>query len=474
MDKLEHWISGTTTAATRGDYLSVIDPATGSEVRRIANGDATDVDFAVASADVAMSAWREIPALGKGRLLTELARSIRDHADELAVLEISETGKPQVVAQADIENAATYFDFYGGLMGMPAGDTLDIAPDQHVYTRREPYGVIGVITPWNVPINQAARAVAPALAAGNTVVVKPSEATSATTVRLAQLATDVGFPPGVFNVVLGTGRETGAALVSHPTVAKVAFTGSVQTGRDIGKIAAGRILPLTLELGGKSANVIFADADLDAAVEGSVKAFTANAGQVCSAGTRLLVHRSVYDTVVAKLVERSQQIRVGIDMGPLITRDQYLRVQDYFTVAKNEGAQAVTGGTVSGIAGETGGFYVDPTIYIGVDNSARIAQEEIFGPVLVVIPFESDHEAIAIANDSDFGLVAGVWTRDISRALTVSDRIRAGQVFVNTWSTGSVQTPFGGWKNSGYGREKGVEAIDHYSQIKCVTVKLDR
>lgn len=474
MDKLEHWISGTTASATRGDYLPVTDPATGTEIRHIANGDATDMDTAVASADAAMSAWRDIPALGKGRLFTELARTIRDHADELAALEISETGKPQAVALADIENAATYFDFYGGLVGMPAGDTLDVAPDQHVYTRREPYGVIGVITPWNVPINQAARAVAPALAAGNTVVVKPSEATSASTVRLAQLATDVGFPPGVFNVVLGTGREAGAALVSHPTVTKVAFTGSVQTGRDIGKIAAERIMPLTLELGGKSANVIFADADLDAAVEGSVKAFTANAGQVCSAGTRLLVHRSIHDTVVAKLVARSEKIRVGVDMGPLITRDQYQRVQDYFSIAETEGAQAVTGGAVSSEAGKTGGFYVEPTIYTSIDNTARIAQEEIFGPVLVVIPFDTDEEAIAIANDSDFGLVAGVWTRDISRALTVSDRIRAGQVFVNTWSTGSVQTPFGGWKNSGYGREKGVEAIHHYSQVKCVTVKLNQ
>ncbi|MFE7423735.1 aldehyde dehydrogenase family protein [Rhodococcus sp. NPDC057529] len=473
MDKLDHWVSGASLAPSTDDYLPVTDPATGTTARHIAVGDERDVDVAVASAAAAVEAWRQIPALMKGRLFAELARAMRTEAAELAALEISETGKPQALALGEIENSATYFDFYGGLMGMPSGDTLDVAPDQHVYTRREPFGVIGVITPWNVPINQAARACAPALAAGNTVVVKPSESTSSSTVRLAQLASEVGFPPGVFNVVLGTGQSAGAALVTHPTVAKVAFTGSVQTGRVIGKIAAERIIPVTLELGGKSANIIFADADLDTAVDGAVKAFTANAGQVCSAGTRLLVHRSIQDEVVGKLVDRTARVRVGDEMGPLITRDQFHRVQEFFKIAESEGAHAATGGTVAATANETGGFYVDPTVYTGVDNSSRLAQEEIFGPVVVVIPFDTDDEAVTLANDSDYGLVAGVWTRDVSRALTVSDRLRAGQVFVNTWSTGSVQTPFGGWKNSGYGREKGVEALHHYSQVKCVTVKLD-
>ena len=472
-DKLHHWIDGEFREPASGRFLDVTDPATGLVVRHIADADAADIDDAVRAAQRALPTWRSIPALDRGRLFTELARRMRSEKEQIAELERSETGKPLALAISEVDGSANYFDFYGGLMGMPAGDTLDIAADQHVYTRREPYGVIGVITPWNVPLNQAARAVAPALAAGNTVVVKPSEFTSASTMRLAELAVAVGIPSGAFNVVLGSGREAGAALVEHPSIAKVAFTGSVATGRIIGKIAAERIIPVTLELGGKSANIIFADANLDDAVEGSVKAFTANAGQVCSAGTRLFVHRAIHDDVVQRLASRVAQVRVGDEMGPLITSDQVRRVQDYFDVAASEGVTAVAGGTVSTIAGDTGGFYVDPTVYTGVNNSMRIAQEEVFGPVVVVIPFDTDDEVIALANDSDYGLVAGLWTNDVSRAITVSEKLRAGQVFVNTWSTGSVQTPFGGSKLSGYGREKGIEALHDYSQVKCVTIKLN-
>lgn len=473
MDTLEHWIGGAAAHPHGGRYLPVTDPATGRIVRQIANGDRDDVEAAVAAASGATSEWLKIPALARGRLLVDLGRALRANASELAALEISETGKPEAVALGEIENSATYFEFYGGLVGMPVGETLDVAPDQHVFTKREPYGVIGVITPWNVPLNQAARACAPALAAGNTVVLKPSENTSATSIRLAQIADEVGFPPGVLNIVLGNGKDAGAALIHHPSIAKVAFTGSVPTGQAIAGIAAERVIPVTLELGGKSANIVFADADLDAAVKGSLAAFTGNAGQVCSAGTRLLVHRSVRDEVVRRLVDAASQVVVGRDMGPIITRDQFERVQEYFKVAESEGARAETGGRVSELAAKTGGFYIDPTIYTGVDNTMRIAREEIFGPVVVVIEFDTDDEAVAIADDSDYGLIAGVWTRDISRALVVSDRLRTGQVFVNTWSTASVQTPFGGWKNSGYGREKGVEALHHYGQVKCVTVKLD-
>ncbi|HEY5855172.1 MAG TPA: aldehyde dehydrogenase family protein [Aldersonia sp.] len=470
-ETLLHWIAGAEREPASGRYLDVADPATGRVLRRAAAGADKDVEEAVAAAVAASAGWRAIPALDRGRLFVDLARALRSRRDRFAVLEIGETGKSEAVALNEIENAAVYFEFYGGLAGLPVGETLDVAPDQHVFTRREPFGVVGIVTPWNVPLNQAARACAPALAAGNTVVAKPSEETSATTVELARLATEIGFPDGTFNVVLGTGADAGSALVAHPDVAKVAFTGSVPTGRIVAGLAAERIVPVTLELGGKSANIVFADADLDAAVAGSVTAFTANAGQVCSAGTRLLVQRSVYDEVVARLIESVRKIRVGTDMGPLITRAQFERVQQYFAVAAAEGAVAATGGAVAAQA-DSGGFYVEPTVYTNVDNGMRIAREEIFGPVLVVIPFETDEEAVALANDSDYGLVAGLWTNDVTRALAISDALRAGQVFVNTWSTGSVQTPFGGWRNSGFGREKGIEALHHYTQTKCITIKL--
>jgi aldehyde dehydrogenase (NAD+) len=350
------------------------------------------------------------------------------------------------------------------------GDVLDVDPDQHIYTRREPFGVIGIITPWNVPMNQAARACAPALAAGNVVVVKPAEASSQTTIALAQLASQVGFPDGTFNVVLGKGSEVGTELVRHPSVRKVAFTGSVAVGQTIGHIAADRVIPLTLELGGKSANIVFEDADLKFAASEAVRAFTTNAGQICSAGTRLLVQRSIHDEFVTAVADIVRELRPGKEVGPMITRDQYQQVQKYFDVANQEGMQAEVGGNLPDDEALRGGFYVNPTVYSNVDNSATLAQEEIFGPVLVAIPFDTEEDAIRIANNSDFGLISAVWTKDISRAFRVSEEIEAGQVFINTWSTGAVQTPFGGHKYSGYGREKGIEALNHYSHLKCVVV----
>jgi aldehyde dehydrogenase (NAD+) len=327
-----------------------------------------------------------------------------------------------------------------------------------------------VITPWNVPINQAARAVAPAIAAGNTVVLKPSSLTSTTSIRLAGLARDAGLPPGVYNVLLGGGSTTGPALVTHPDVRKVAFTGSVAVGRELAHLAADRLIPLTLELGGKSANVVFADADLEKAAHWATVAFTSNAGQVCSSGTRLLVQREVHDRFVAMVAEKAKAVRPGESIGPVISEGQHRTVIHYLEVAEGEGAVAVVGGRTA--VDEDAGLFVPPTIYTGVHNAMRIAQEEVFGPVLAVIPFDTEEEAIAIANDSPYGLVAGVWTRDISRALRVAAEIEAGQVFVNSWWSGGVQTPFGGTKLSGYGREKGVEALKHYVQVKCVTVAL--
>jgi len=323
-------------------------------------------------------------------------------------------------------------------------------------------------------MNQAGRAIAPALAAGNTVVVKPSEFTSITLLQLAKLAVEnAGLPKGVFSVVTGTGKEAGEPLVQHPLVRKVVFTGSVRAGREIGKIAADRILPLTLELGGKSPNIVFEDADIDKAVTGSLFAFTVNSGQVCLAGTRCLVHASIFDTFAERLAAATKAVKLSKDgaagLGPMTTRAQYEQVQRYYGVAKEEGATALAGGDVP----ETdGGWYVNPTVYVDVKPDMRIAREEIFGPVVVLIPFNDEAEAIAMANDTEYGLAAGLWTKDLARAHRVSAAIEAGQVYVNEYPSGGIETPFGGFKQSGYGREKGVEALHHYTQTKTTIVRL--
>ena len=470
---LDHWINGASVAPSNGRYLDRMSPVDGSLVCRIADGAAPDVDVAVAAARAARRAWARTAPSIRGRLLIEAARLIRSNAPSLIDEEIAETGKPRATAASEVEGAAQYFEFYGEVINASYGDTIDLGGDYHSFTRNEPYGVIGVITPWNLPINQAARACAPAIATGNTVVLKPSSLTSTSSIRLGQLCQQAGIPDGVWNVVLGGGSTAGPALVTHPDVRKVAFTGSVEVGRTLAHLAADRLIPLTLELGGKSANVVFADADLDKAAAATTTGFTSNAGQVCSAGTRLLVQRQVHDALVAKIRERTEAHVLGQTIGPVISESQVGTIRSYLDVAEAEGATPVTGGAAAATAvAERLGSFVPPTVYTGVDNTMRIAQEEVFGPVLVVIPFDTEEEAIAIANDSPYGLVAGVWTRDISRALRVANEIEAGQVFVNAWWAGGVQTPFGGTKLSGYGREKGVEALAHYTQTKCVTVAL--
>jgi len=470
-ERFGHWINGSATAPVGGAYRQTTSPIDRSVSFEIADGDERDVDAAAAAASAARHAWAARTTADRSELLRAVGRAVRDNLDELVEAEIAETGKLDAFAEAEMLSCADYFEYYAAVVRTMHGETIDQGPGQHTYVRHEPFGVVGIIAPWNGPLNQASRGIAPALAAGNAVILKPSEFTSAATLRFARLASAAGLPDGVLNVVTGTGPAAGAALVRHLAVRKVTFTGSVPTGQTIARIAAERIIPLTLELGGKSPLVVFADADLDRAARAAAPSALMNAGQVCSATTRLIVERSAQDALLSRISAILEQKNPGVDFGPIITEPQFDKVLGFFESAADAGATAVTGGTCYHQGAAASGRYVAPTVYKDVTPDMRIAREEIFGPVLVSIAFDDFDEAVTLANDTEYGLAAAVWTGDVSRGLRAAHLIEAGQVSVNG-GVMTQETPFGGYKNSGYGREKGATAIYEYTQVKTVSLDL--
>ncbi|WP_416401163.1 aldehyde dehydrogenase [Alicycliphilus denitrificans] len=472
-------IDGQACTPQGGEWFETQNPYTGEAWAEIPRGDARDVDAAVQAAHRALTSgpWGQLTPTQRGALMRKLGDLIARDAARLAATEVRDNGKLLAEMQGQLNYIPQWFYYYGGLADKVQGSTLPLDKKGYfAFTRHEPVGVVAAITPWNSPLLLLAWKIAPALAAGCTIVVKPSEFTSASTLEFAELFDEAGFPPGVFNVVTGFGHEAGTPLVEHPLVAKVSFTGSDATGRVINE-KAGRLLKHTaMELGGKSPNVVFEDADIDQAVFGAISGIFAATGQTCIAGSRLLVQDGIHDAFVEKLVAVARTARMGdpMDMdtqvGPVTTPPQYRKVLDYIDVARAEGATAVLGGA-KGEAPECGqGWFVQPTIFTGVTNDMRIAQEEVFGPVLCVIRFKDEEDALRIANGVRFGLAAAVWTRDIGRAIRMSEKLQAGTVWVNTYRAVSFIAPFGGYKDSGLGRENGIDAVREYLQTKAVWI----
>ncbi|PMS14850.1 aldehyde dehydrogenase [Trinickia dabaoshanensis] len=477
MEEAKHFIGGKWAAPASSESIDTIDPSDGQPFTRIARGNATDIDAAVHAARAAYEgAWGQTSAAERGRILNRLSMLVAACGEELAQLEARDTGKPLREARADAAALARYFEFYAGACDKLHGATLPYQSGYTVMTVREPHGVTGHIVPWNYPMQIFGRSVGAALAAGNACVVKPSEDACLSLLRVAALADEAGLPAGALNIVTGYGTEAGAALARHPGVDHISFTGSPSVGTLVSQLAAEHHAPVTLELGGKSPQIVFADADLDAALPTLMAAIVQNAGQTCSAGSRVLIERAVYDTLIERLAAAFGALRVGpsasnLDCGPLINAKQQARVAQFVAEAQRDGVRVAAQGEI--VAGApSAGFYQAPTLFADVPAEHRIAQEEIFGPVLAALPFEDEQQALALANGTRYGLVAGLWTRDGARQMRLARRLRAGQVFINNYGAGGgVELPFGGTGRSGYGREKGFEALYGFTTLKTIAIK---